>query len=254
METTVSILMSVYNPNMELLKQALDSIDRQTYKDFELIMINDGCDNKLLLELLGNYNYKYTVIENSTNLGLTKSLNIGLKKCNGKYIARHDADDLMEENRLERQVDFLENNTDIACVFSNAKRVDISGNVVSVDTTDNNSSLVRRLIYGGNCLYHSSLMIRKEVLEDLKGYDEKIVYAQDYDLYLRLINKYKIYKISEPLICFRTDNYISKSKNVLSLLYSYYGSIKYVIATRKMSVFWVRTVKVISALHKALKG
>lgn len=245
--------MSVYNPNMELLKQALDSIDRQTYKDFELILINDGCDNKLLLELLGNYNYKYTVIENRTNLGLTKSLNIGLKKCNGKYIARHDADDLMEENRLEKQVDFMENNTDIACVFSNAKRVDISGNVVSVDTTDNNSSLVRRLVYGGNCLYHSSLMIRKEVLEDLNGYDEKIVYAQDYDLYLRLINKYKIYKISEPLICFRTDNYITKSKSILSLLYSYYGTIKYVIATGKMSVFWVRTVRVVRELCKVFK-
>ena len=253
MEVAVSILMSVYNPDFNLLRQAFDSINSQTYKNYELIIVNDGCENRTLLETLGNYNFKYSVIVNSTNLGLTKSLNIGLKNCSGKYIARHDADDLMEVGRLEKQVEFLDSNKDIACVFSNAKRVDINGNVVSVEQNDNNSSIVKKLIYGGNCLYHSSLMIRKEVLEDLNGYDEKIVYAQDYDLYLRLINKYKIYKIPEPLICFRTDNYISKSKSVLSLLYSYYGSIKYVLATGKISVFWIRTIRVIRALHKVVK-
>jgi len=111
----VSILMGVYN-EQEYLAESISSILNQTSENFELIIIDDASKDNFS-EIVQQFDdERIRLLENKTNLGLTKSLNRGLDLAAGKYIARQDADDISEPDRLERQVAFLEDNEEIALV------------------------------------------------------------------------------------------------------------------------------------------
>ena len=112
----VSVLMSVYNGE-KYLKEAIKSILGQSFKDFEFIIINDGSIDKTE-KIIKVFNDKRIVLINQENIGLTKSLNNGLKLAQGDYIARMDADDVALSYRLEKQVKFLDSNPHIFLVGS----------------------------------------------------------------------------------------------------------------------------------------
>ncbi|MDD2913253.1 MAG: glycosyltransferase family 2 protein, partial [Candidatus Pacebacteria bacterium] len=109
----ISIIMPVYNVET-FLSEAIESVLNQTFYDFEFVIINDGStDNSL--EIIKNYEKKdsrIVLLDNKENLGITKSLNIGLNKARGEYIARMDGDDISEKERIEIQYDFLKKNRD----------------------------------------------------------------------------------------------------------------------------------------------
>ncbi|HFI0304963.1 TPA: glycosyltransferase family 2 protein, partial [Streptococcus suis] len=105
----VSILMSSFNPNEIFLRECFDSIENQTFKDFELILVDDGSFETDFDSILSNYSFRYTLIKNSQNLGVSRSMNNGLKVCNGSYIAKMDDDDIMHPDRLKLQYEFLQN-------------------------------------------------------------------------------------------------------------------------------------------------
>jgi len=113
MDVKVSIVMSVYNAQ-KYLDEAIESILNQTYSNFEFIIINDGSTDKSL-EIIENYAKKDSriIVINRENKGLIYSLNEGIRKANGKYIARMDADDISLPQRLEKQVEFMEKNKNI---------------------------------------------------------------------------------------------------------------------------------------------
>lgn len=242
----VSILISIYNPVWDYLKETLDSIENQSFKNFELIVVNDGCDEIRLHELLQDRSFPFYIIKNPINIGLARSLNRGIKECKGKYIARIDDDDIMEKNRLRVQYQFMKKHDDVVAVFSNCKIIDKDGNVISEKNEDINSGLRRKLLYGGNCLYHSSLFVKKETMIEIDGYDEKMLYAQDYDLYLRIMKKGIIYVIPRTLIRFRrVPERISRNKRILSGLFSYYASLKNL---KSFDIIIFRTFRVIHGL------
>ena len=115
---TVSVVMSTYNrskDDQDLLSRAINSILNQTYKDFELIIINDGSDDKTaeVLQNFANQDKRIIILTNTQNKGLPYSLNRGLDQAQGKYIARMDDDDYSLNHRLEKQVHFLDNNPHI---------------------------------------------------------------------------------------------------------------------------------------------
>ena len=248
----ISILMAIHNPNKEYLIQSLDSIEQQSFKNFELVIIDDCTININLKKILSNYNFRYTIYKNETNLGLTKSLNKGIFFCNGKYIARFDDDDILKNTRLEEQFLFLEKNLDYAAVFSNIEIID-NNKIVCKEIKDDNNVLRKKLLYKGNCLCHSSLMIRKDIIMKLK-YDEKMIYAQDYDLILRLlINKYKIYKIPKILVTFRLNSCrINIEKKFLSTLLSYFATLKYLSYNFSLKIFILRTIIIVKYVIKLL--
>ncbi len=201
----VTVLMPVCNGERYLGK-AVDSILSQTFKDFEFLIVNDGSTDRTMEILKGYEDPRIKVISNGKNIGLTKSLNKALRKAKGEYIARMDADDISESNRLERQAEFLEEQPLVGVLGINSWIIGEKGESLGKTqyATANRGIMARML--GENQMVHSSLMARKELLERLGGYEEKLALAQDYELILRLSNAAKLANLPEPLHQWRINS------------------------------------------------
>ena len=128
MQPKISVVMSVYN-GTPYLRECIESILNQTCKDFEFIIIDDGSsDNtwKILTEY-ANQNQQIKLFKNEENIGLTKSLNKGLKLAGGEYIARQDADDVSLPDRFELQTRFLDAHLEVGALGSSAEVIDEQG-------------------------------------------------------------------------------------------------------------------------------
>lgn len=211
----VSIIMGVFNPkNENMLKNSVRSILNQTLKDIEFIICDDGCNEaaKKWIENLKQYDTRIKIIRNSENRGLAFSLNKCLKLAKGKYIARQDADDYSNTERLEKQYNFLEQHCDFAMTGTNINLFD-EKKVFSAfkfpEYPKKNDFLFC------SPFNHGSIMIRKEVIDRLKGYNtsKQTRRCEDYDLFIRLyLNGYKAYNIQEYLYNFREDKAAKKRR------------------------------------------
>ena len=108
----ISVIMSTYNEKIEFLKASIDSVLHQTFKDFEFLIVLDNPQNSDIKECVESYaemDPRITIIENENNLGLTKSLNKAIAAANGIYMSRMDADDIMIDKCLERELQVIEN-------------------------------------------------------------------------------------------------------------------------------------------------
>ena len=125
----VSILMTVYNHQM-YIKSSIESILYQTFKDFELVIINNGSEDNSgnLIKKIKDKRIKFYSFKK--NIGRTKALNYGLKKCIGKYVAIQDSDDLSRKNRIQTQFNFLEKNLDFGLVGSNYTIISNSNKII----------------------------------------------------------------------------------------------------------------------------
>jgi len=200
----ITVLMSVYNGE-KYLRKAVDSILSQTFKDFEFLIINDGSTDRTV-EILHSYdNPRIRIINNEENVGLTKSLNKGLKLAKGKYIARMDADDISMPERFERQVEFLEKNPDIGVLGVNCPVINDHGRVTFIlERPTSHTDIVKELL-SENQFVHSSLMLRMDVLSSAGGYNEDFRLAQDYELILRLSKTTQVANLPEPLHMWRNN-------------------------------------------------
>lgn len=198
--------MSVYN-NEEHLKESVNSILNQTYKNFEFIIINDGSSDNcfdLLLEYQKSNN-QILIIEQK-NIGLTKSLNRGIKLARGKYIARQDADDKSFPKRLEKQVQFLEANTDYFLVGAVYNIIDENSNIIGkpeIPVPIENHE-IKASINKYNPFIHSLVMFRKNTSSIDYFYDTSYKYSQDYELWLRILKHHNAYNLPEVLGLSRT--------------------------------------------------
>ena len=187
----ITVLMSAYNAE-KYLREAIESILNQTFKDFEFIIINDCSTDKTkkIIEEYANKDARIKLINNATNLGLTKSLNIGLEEARGEYVARLDADDVSLSERLEKQLEFMNKNRDITLTGAWAEIIDEEGKAKGFIKGETDET----------ALYF------KDSIVAAGGYNEKYVYAQDYELYSRLLTNNRIANQSEVLIKLRTHN------------------------------------------------
>lgn len=199
----VTVLMSVYN-RIDYIDDAIKSILNQTYQNIEFLIVLEYTDiQQELYKKLKNYNDKrIKIIVNDKKLGLAESLNVGLKKANGKYIARMDDDDISELNRIEKQVAFLEKNKDIGIVGTFMKFFS-SSNLICKLPVDNEELKVKCLYK--TPLFHPTIMFRSdELIKNNFSYND--VYAEDYDLWSRVVSKMKISNIEECLYNYRLCN------------------------------------------------
>lgn len=204
LDPLVSVIMSVYNGE-KYLKEAVESILRQTFQDFEFIIVDDGSTDKTS-EILNSFDdLRIKVIKNSQNLGLTKSLNKAIEIAKGKYIARMDADDISLPHRLEKQIEFLEKNPEYAMIGSSYYKIDDEGTTLSLVSVLTADSQIKEGLDKQNWFCHGSAIIRKDALLKVGTYNEKFKYAQDYDLWLRISEFYSLANIEEPLYCWRTS-------------------------------------------------
>lgn len=180
-EPIVSVLMSVYNARDAELRQSIESILNQTFKDFEFIIINDGSTNDTKEVILSYNDDRIKYIENEVNLKIIKSLNNGLKLCRGKYIARLDADDYSAPTRLEKQVKYMDEHPNVGGLGTFFKRLH-TGEEIELPTELNDIKLLTRYVRG--CISNPSGMIRKSVLLDNNlQYDENCLHAEDFKLW-----------------------------------------------------------------------
>jgi len=210
----VSVIMPVYNQE-KFLKESIDSILNQTFKDFELIIINDGSTDQTS-KILKQYVRKDLRIKIffQKNQGCTKSLNYGIRQARGKYIARQDADDISLSKRLEKQVEFLERNKNIGLLGCFAQVIDEQGNkkqkILGQYTIDKD---LKRYSFWSNRFCHSTIMIIKELLHKINGYDDYFVYSQDTDLYFRLMPYTQFANLKEVFLLYREhEDSVSKIK------------------------------------------
>lgn len=203
----ITVLMSVYDEKPEYLSQAIKSILEQTFSDFEFLIVDD-CSSKEeirnLLEEFAKDDNRIKLLRNTTNMGLTASLNKGIEFSKGKYIARMDSDDIAERNRLKKQYQFMEENEGIAVSGSFAVFVDENNQVVGSRRMPISSEEIKKKIVFRNPIIHPSAFMRKRVLRCIGQYDPRFRKIQDYDLWFRLIKAgYNIANIPEFLLRYR---------------------------------------------------
>lgn len=209
----VSVVMSVYNGE-RYLREAIESTLKQTFKDFEFLIINDGSTDSTVEILKGYKDPRIKIINNKKNIGLTKSLNKGLRIARGEYIARQDADDVSAPERLEKEINFLEKHRDYAVVGTFVKILNEDSEVIGLLDRLTEDNQIRERFGTDNCITHGSAVIRKKCLLDVGFYDESIVRAQDYELWLRLSEKYRLANIPEYLYMWREHDENIEAKHV----------------------------------------
>ncbi len=199
----VTVLMSVYN-GAAFVGRAVESILDQTCRDFEFLIIDDASrdDTARIVEAFADPRIR--LLRNARNLGLTASLNRGLREARGELIARQDADDLSHRPRLERQLRFLRENPACALVGSQGWVIDERGRQVGRRDVPLEAASVRWASFFFNPLLHSAVMFRRRVfLDDLGGYDESFTCCQDYELWARAMQKYPLQNLPERLVGFQ---------------------------------------------------
>lgn len=200
----ITVLMPTYN-GAKHIRTAIDSVLSQTFSDFELLIVNDGSGDDTL-KVINSYNdNRIRIVTNEVNIGITKSLNRGLKEARGEYIARLDDDDIALPERLQKQCNFLNTHQDVVLVGSFVEYIDKNGNPIRIRKTPIKPRVIQYELIYANCFYHSALMFRKEEILSIGGYNEDFKHAQDYELFSRLRDGYKLANIPEVLIQYRMN-------------------------------------------------
>jgi glycosyltransferase involved in cell wall biosynthesis len=199
-QPAITVLMPVYNAS-EYLQEAVDSVLTQTWSDFELLIIDDGSDQKTKGIIASIIDERVRVITHLENLGLITSLNEGLKSANGRYIARMDADDVCLPERLEKQFRFLEKNPTI--LLCGCQIEEYSGkSAISKVLLDHD--MVKAGLLFSCVIPHPSVMFRKEVFDKENfEYDRRFVHSEDYELWIRVSRKFRLCNLKDTLLKYR---------------------------------------------------
>lgn len=210
----ISVVMSVYNEPLEYLEAAIDSILTQTVKNIEFIIINDNPENANLdyLRQMASQHKKIQLICNKKNLGLPTSLNIGVERALGKYIARMDADDISMPSRLEEQIKYLEDNCyDLVGCF--IERIDQKGIYCGKGKLPIKTKTLETLLPYATIAFHPTWVVKSDILKN-NLYNTLFITSQDYELLHRLVKKgFLVSNLNKALLKYRTSpNAISSKK------------------------------------------
>lgn len=202
----VSFIMSAYNSE-ETISKSIESMLNQTYENIEILIVDD-CSDDNTYKICENYsriNENIFLFRNNKNIGLTKSLNKLLNHSKGTYIARQDADDTSMPERIEKQFEFIKSNRLDGC----SARSNIIGHRGVIPGLSYYFPIKLIMKYK-NPFIHGTLFIKKSVLSDLGGYDERFIYSQDYKLMSDILQKgYRLSIIKTPLYNLNFSNNIS---------------------------------------------
>jgi glycosyltransferase involved in cell wall biosynthesis len=207
----ISVVLPVYNAEL-YITDTINSILNQTYTNFELIIINDGSNDNSEGCILQFQDQRIKYFKNEKNLKLIQTLNLGLGLAEGKYIARIDADDIALPQRFEKQIDFLEKNSEYGIVGSFAETFGSENKKLTFVQEDVD---IRYAFLTHNPFVHSSVMIRNQILTENKlSFDLTQLHVEDYALWIKILNFSKGKILPEILIKYRIhENQISLVHN-----------------------------------------
>lgn len=200
----VSIIMPVYNTEL-YVKEAIDSILKQTYTNFEFLIFNDGStdNSKEIISSIKDPRIKF--FDSRENQGYLTHLNNGLQSAQGKYIARMDSDDISMPTRLEKQVSFLERHSYVDIIGSNIWLFSNSKKKIAIWTYPKEDGEFKARLMSNTCFAHPSILFRRKLVDSsVYYYDQEFYPAEDYELWTRLkLQQVKFYSLDEPLLKYR---------------------------------------------------
>ncbi len=214
----ISVLMPVYNAE-RYLRQAVESILAQTWREFELIAVDDGSSDrsKEILETYAARDSRVRVISRP-NTGIVGALNDGLAVATGEFIGRMDADDIALPDRFAQQIAYLKQHPECVGLGMAVKVIDSSGNVVDEHAPATSHEAIEAGLLKGNggALYHPTAMFRASALRAVDGYDADYCKAEDLDLYLRLSRTGRLANLSTIGLKYRhhlkSTNFVHREK------------------------------------------
>jgi len=215
MTPRISVITTVFNCE-NYIKQSVESILNQTFKDFEYIIVNDGSTDatSALIHELACKDNRIIFIDNKTNFGRVNSLNTALEKSRGEYIALQDADDISLPDRFDKQFSFLSNNPDYVLVGSNIIVMDEFENFISEPKRPLIDFEVRFSLIFRCTFANPSVMYRKKVVEENKiKYEENFIHAEDFRIITMISHYGKVYNLKHSLVKYRKHSHNNSTVN-----------------------------------------
>jgi hypothetical protein len=201
-EPRVSVVMPVFNGETYLV-EAIESVLGQTLEELELVLVDDASrdGSRAIAERFAREDTRVKVVANERNVGIAAALNRGWRAARSPFIARLDADDIALPDRLARQADFLDAHPCVAAVGGAAITIDAAGRRGSTLRFPTESRRIRSTLLRHNCFAHPSVVLRRDALEQVGGY--RFDHAEDYDLWLRLSERFELANLAEAVILYR---------------------------------------------------
>lgn len=196
----VSIVIPCFNSE-KWISETLSSVFSQTYTNIEVIVVDDGSIDRTKEIVLG-YN-KPVSYYYQKNKGPSVARNVGIKKAKGKYVAFLDSDDLWEKDKLNKQVNYLENNKDVHLVFSNVTLINEKGEHLGTHINQvptEKEELIKKFFLGQISMNTPTIVARKNSVLKIGGFDQDLPRREDHYFLMRMADKYKIVHFKEPLV------------------------------------------------------
>lgn len=215
----VTVLLPVYNSE-KYIRESIDSIIDQSFTDWDMLILNECGSSKKCTKIVKGYakrDSRIKIIQNTKRLGLAESLNLGIRKAEGEYIARMDADDISRKDRFQKQVDFLDSHPNVAVLGSYQHHFGVDIDWIHKPATDPKQCKSNAVFFCDLC--HSTLMLRKSVFIEHSLYYDNTYLAEDFELWSRVIDFGDIANIPEVLGEYRVgeDNITLEKKSRLHL-------------------------------------
>ncbi|MGC8603711.1 MAG: glycosyltransferase family 2 protein [Desulfomonilaceae bacterium] len=197
MNPFVSVIIPTFN-RLELLKQTVESVRNQTFKEYEVVVVNDGSDDGTAA-WLGQQND--LIVINQENSGIAASRNKGIKTSKGEWLAFLDHDDIWGPDKLQTQVDFIKSNPEVGMVA--VKHVRLGTRIQQNRPGKWMKGDLFVKVFSESFIHTSSVMIKRGVLEKVGGFPTKYRFADEFDVWLKISQKYQIAFFDGPLVFIR---------------------------------------------------
>lgn len=215
MSELISVILPVYKPQAEFLTLAIQSILDQSYQNLELIIVEDKTEltNEQIIKNFSDSRLTYILNETRTNFA--RQINSGLRVAKGEFVARMDADDISEPDRLEKELNFLLSHPQISLVGCNLKIINEKNELIGSRIYPKDSLTITQQMRFKNCLAHPTVMLRKKDLLDLGSYNQEFDTLADYDLWARgILAGLKYYNLPDKLLKYRLHSGAYKSHSL----------------------------------------
>ena len=200
--TLISVIIPVYNGE-KTIRETIDSVIKQTFDNFELIVINDGSTDSTL-DIVNSIQDSRIKVFSYDNAGQSASRNWGISLAKGEYISFIDADDLWTPDKLESQLKALQENPQASVAYSWTDWIDESGNLRDRGThITENGYVYEQLLLNNFIANGSNVLIKSEAIKETGGFETSLIPAEDWDMWIRLASRYHFVAVPYPQILYR---------------------------------------------------
>lgn len=225
----LSVIMTTYNENLNFLKNCINSVLRQTFNNFDFIIVVEPDETNMnFLESVASMDKRVTILKNKTKLGISGSRNRAIQESSGEYIAIIDGDDYCDLSRFEKQLKFLENNPGISVVGSNMYLIDEDNNIIGQRRYPETYKDIKRSFLVTMSIANPTVIMRRKDIEEVGFFNNSFTKAEDFELWLRFLAKEKkMHNLQENLLYYRIQAKHSEKRSTIHWKNNYAARKKY---------------------------